>query len=87
MGASTSDVVRLLVWQFTIPVIWAIAVALPVAFWAMNEWLRHFVYHVELSVWSFVLAAVAALMIAWTTVTWQSYVVARAKPAGALRYE
>jgi putative ABC transport system permease protein len=68
-------------------VIWAIAVALPVAFWAMNEWLRHFVYHVELSVWSFVLAAVAALMIAWTTVTWQSYVVARAKPAGALRYE
>ena len=87
MGASTLDVVKLLVWQFTIPVIWAIAVALPLAFWAMSEWLRHFIYHVQLSPWSFVLAAVAALVIAWTTVTWQSYVVARAKPAGALRYE
>ena len=87
MGASTSDVVKLLVWQFTVPVIWAIAIGLPLGFWAMNDWLHHFVYHVELSVWTFVLAGVAALVIAWATVTWQSYIVARAKPAGALRYE
>ncbi len=87
MGASTSDVVKLLVWQFTIPVLWAIAIAVPVGFWAMDNWLRHFIYHVQLSPWSFVLAAVAALVIAWATVTWQSYIVARAKPAGALRYE
>ena len=87
MGASTSDVVKLLVWQFTIPVLWAIVIAVPIGFWAMNDWLHHFVYHVELSAWTFVLAAVAALVIAWATVTWQSYIVARAKPAGALRYE
>jgi putative ABC transport system permease protein len=87
MGARTSDVVKLLVWQFTIPVLWAIAIALPLGFWAMNDWLHHFVYHVELSAWSFVLAAVAALVIAWATVSYQSYMVARAKPAGALRYE
>ena len=87
MGASTSDVVKLLVWQFTIPVIWAIAIGLPIGFWAMDSWLRHFVYHVDLAAWTFVLAAVSALVIAWATVTWQSYVVARAQPAGALRYE
>ncbi len=87
MGASTSDVVKLLVWQFTIPVLWAIAIAVPVGFWAMDNWLRHFIYHVQLSPWSFVLAAVGALVIAWATVSWQSYLVARAKPAGALRYE
>ncbi len=87
MGASTSDVVKLLVWQFTIPVLWAIAIAVPVGFWAMDNWLRHFIYHVQLSPWSFVLAAVTALVIAWATVTWQSYIVARARPAGALRYE
>jgi hypothetical protein len=34
-----------------------------------------------------VLAAVAALAIAWLTVAYQSYIVARARPAGALRYE
>jgi putative ABC transport system permease protein len=87
MGASTSDVVRLLVWQFTIPVLWAIALALPIAVLAMNDWLSHFVYHVELPLWAPVLAAVAALAIAWATVSYQSYIVARARPAGALRYE
>jgi putative ABC transport system permease protein len=87
MGASTSDVVKLLVWQFTIPVLWAIAVALPLGFLAMNHWLHGFVYHVNPSPWTFVLAAIAAVAIAWATVIYQSYVVARAKPAGALRYE
>jgi putative ABC transport system permease protein len=87
MGASTLDVVKLLVWQFTIPVLWAIVVAVPIGVWGMSAWLSHFVYHVQLSPWSFVLAAVAAVVIAWATVTWQSYLVARAQPAGALRYE
>ena len=87
MGASTSDVVRLLVWQFTIPVLWAIAIALPLSFLAMQAWLDGFVYRVGQSPWIYALAAIAALLIAWATVTWQSYVVARAKPAGALRYE
>ena len=87
MGASTFEVVRLLVWQFTIPVLWAVLIAVPFGFWAMDQWLRRFVYHVELSAWPFMLAAVAAVVIAWATVTWQSYIVARARPAGALRYE
>jgi putative ABC transport system permease protein len=42
---------------------------------------------VSLSLWTFVLAAVAAVVIAWLTVSYQSYVVAQAKPANALRYE
>ena len=87
MGASTSDVVKLLVWQFTIPVLWAIAIAVPVAYWAMDAWMRGFVYHVALSPWTFVLAAAAAVAIAWATVTYQSYMVARARPVQALRYE
>jgi putative ABC transport system permease protein len=87
MGADTGNVVLLLLWQFTIPVLWAIAVALPLGWWAMSIWLRGFIYHVDLSVLTFVLAPVAALVIAWLTVAFQSYMVARAKPAGALRYE
>ena len=87
MGADTGNVVLLLLWQFTIPVLWAIAVALPLGLLAMNWWLHGFTYHVGLSLWTFVLAAVAAVGIAWLTVSYQSYVVARAKPANALRYE
>ncbi len=87
MGARTSDVVLLLLWQFTIPVLIATAVAIPLGFLAMDWWLHSFVYRVPLSVWTFVLAAVAAILIAWGTVSYQSFVVARAKPVSALRYE
>ena len=87
MGADTMDVVLLLLWQFTIPVLVATAIAIPAGFVAMDWWLRGFVYHAPLSAWTFVLAAVAAVLIAWVTVFWQSFAVARAKPAGALRYE
>jgi putative ABC transport system permease protein len=87
MGADTRDVVFLLLWQFTVPVLVATAVAIPLGFLAMNWWVRGFVYHAPVSAWVFVLAAAAAVAIAWCTVSWQSFSVARAKPAGALRYE
>ena len=87
MGADTRQVVLLLLWQFTLPVVAAAAVALPLGFFGLSWWLQGFAYHVALSAWSFVLAAAAAVVIAWLTVSWQSYAVARAKPAGALRYE
>ena len=87
MGADTRDVVLLLLWQFTLPVLTASAIAIPIGLWAMSWWLHGFVYHVSLSAWPFVMAPAAAVAIAWLTVSWQSFTVARAKPAGALRYE
>ena len=87
MGADTSQVVLLLLWQFTIPVLVATAIAIPLGVLAMGWWLNGFTYHVQLSAGTFVLAAVAGLVIAWLTVSYQSFVVAKAKPAGALRYE
>jgi putative ABC transport system permease protein len=87
MGADSWQVVLLLLWQFTIPVLIATAIAIPIGFLAMDEWLHGFAYHVDLSAGTFVLGAVAAVGIAWLTVSYQSFIVARAKPGGALRYE
>jgi putative ABC transport system permease protein len=87
MGAGTRQVVLLLLWQFTIPVLIATAIAIPIGFLAMDWWLHGFAYHVPLSAWTFVLAAVAAVGIAWLTVSYQSFIVARARPSSALRYE
>jgi putative ABC transport system permease protein len=87
MGASTFDVVRLLLWQFTKPVLWANLIAWPLAFWAMDHWLKGFAYRVDLPPWLFVLAAAVAVLIAWITVSTHAWLVARAKPATALRYE
>ncbi len=87
MGADAVDVVRLLLWQFTQPVLWANLIAWPAAFWVMNFWLHGFAYRVDLPVWLFLAATAAAALIAWVTVSFQSWMAARAKPALALRYE
>ena len=87
MGASTFDVVRLLLWQFTKPVLWANLVAWPLTFWAMDHWLKGFAYRVDLPPWLFVTASALAVLIAWVTVSTHAWLVARAKPAAALRYE
>jgi putative ABC transport system permease protein len=87
MGASTSDVMRLLLWQFTKPVLWANLIAWPLAFWAMDHWLHGFAYRVDLPPWLFALAAIVAVLIAWLTVSTHAWLVARSRPATALRYE
>ncbi|HEY5412200.1 MAG TPA: ABC transporter permease [Caulobacteraceae bacterium] len=87
MGASTFDIVRLLLWQFTKPVLWANLIAWPLAFWAMDHWLQGFAYRVDLPPWLFVAASAAAVLIAWSTVSVHAWMVARAKPSAALRYE
>jgi putative ABC transport system permease protein len=87
MGASSADILKLLMWQFTKPVIWATLIAWPLGFLVMRWWLASFVYRVDQAPWTFVAAALAALVIAWATVFIHALNVARAKPVGALRYE
>jgi putative ABC transport system permease protein len=86
-GASSADIVRLLLWQFTRPVLWASLIAWPAAFFAMDWWLHGFAYRVDLPPWLFLGGAAAAALIAWATVSAQSWRAARARPATALRYE
>jgi putative ABC transport system permease protein len=87
MGASSADILRLLMWQFAKPVLWANVLALPLAWLAMDSWLKGFAYHVDQEPWTFVAAAGAGVVIAWATVFFHALRVARARPVGALRYE
>jgi putative ABC transport system permease protein len=87
LGAATGDIVRLLLWQFTRPVLWANLIIWPLAAWLMTRWLRTFAYHIDLPLWLFPATGVATLTIALLTVSVHSILVARAKPVAALRYE
>jgi putative ABC transport system permease protein len=87
MGASSADIVRLLLWQFNQPVLWANLIAWPVAWWAMNRWLTGIAYHVDLPVWLFLITGGAAVLIACATVLTHALITARAAPVTALRYE
>lgn len=87
LGARTRDIVRLLVWQFSRPVIVANVIAWPVAWWLMRDWLNKFDDRIALGPTPFITAALVALTIAIVTVVGHALKVARANPIHALRYE
>ncbi len=87
MGADRSDILRLLLWQFAKPVLWANIVAWPAAYFLMKRWLEGFAYHIDLSPWMFAAASALALVIALATITGHVLLVARARPVEALRCE
>jgi putative ABC transport system permease protein len=70
-----------------VPVIIAIVIALPAGYWLMTQWLQQYNYRIDISPWTLVIAPLAALALSWLTISVQTYMVARAKPVKALRYE
>ena len=87
LGASTGDILRLLVGQFLRPVLLANLIAWPLAWLAMRNWLSGFDQRIELGPQYFLAATVLTLLIALGTVAGQAFAVARAEPAKALRHE
>jgi putative ABC transport system permease protein len=87
LGAKTRDIVRLLVWQFSKPVLVANLIAWPIAYWVVCRWLNGFDDRIALTPLPFLLAGGLALAIAVLTVAGHATRVARAKPVTALRYE
>jgi putative ABC transport system permease protein len=86
-GACTRDVTLLLLWQFSVPVLIANAIAWPVAHYYLHHWLEGYAYRISLNPLYFVGAGAVALMIAWATIFAHASRVARANPIHALRYE
>ena len=64
MGASSGDILKLLLWQFLWPVLVANLIAWPIAFLVMNWWLQGFAYRIDQSPWTFLAAGAAAMVIA-----------------------
>jgi putative ABC transport system permease protein len=86
-GARSKDIVLMLLWQFSIPVLIANLIAWPVAYYYLHGWLEEYAYRVSLNPVYFLGAGGAALLIAWITVFAHAQRVARANPIHALRYE
>jgi len=87
LGARIVDIVVLLVWQFSVPVLTANLIAWPIAYYFMNDWLLGYAYRIDLSITYFLMAGSAAVALAWLTTSVHALSVARANPIDALRYE
>ncbi|WP_129714940.1 ABC transporter permease [Pedobacter sp. SYP-B3415] len=87
LGASTTELVRLLNSSFMIMVLCANLVAWPLAYIFVSRWLSQFSYRIELSVWPFLLAMFVSLLVTFVTVSLRSFRAARTNAIDALKYE
>lgn len=87
MGASPAGLVMLLSREFTRLVIIAFVPAAALAYWVVNWWLNGFAYRIELSPVIFIASGIAAISVAWITVSYQSIKAAAANPVDSLRQE
>ena len=87
LGASRFSIVYLLSSDFTKLVVISIAIALPLSYLVVKQWLENFEYRIDLQWWYFVGAGLAALVIAWLTVSSQALKAASVNPAHSLKDE
>ena len=87
LGASVSNIINLLSKEFLKLVLVAFIIAAPVAWLFMNKWLRDFAYRTSVSWWMFVFAGLAAIVIAFGTISFQAIKAAIANPVKSLRTE
>jgi len=87
VGATAGQIVRLLSKDFAVLVGIGVAVAVPVAYIALEWWLSTFAYHIDLGVGVFLVAGGSALLVALLTVGTQAYRAAQTDPATTLRDE
>ena len=87
LGASVENIVMLFSREFVILILVAFAVAAPLAWYFLNQWLQNFQYRTELSWWIFLASALASIFIAIATVSFKAVRAARSNPVKSLRSE
>ncbi|GHF19946.1 ABC transporter permease [Kordiimonas sediminis] len=87
LGASIPQLVKLLIWQFSKPVMWAILVALPLAYFASDMYLNFFADRINTQIVLILVAGAVAVSMSWGVIGLHAIKVARGNPITALRYE
>jgi putative ABC transport system permease protein len=87
LGATVGSVVLLLSIEFSKLILIAFVLSVPVAWYAMDQWLGGFAYRIDVGAGVFIVAGAASLAISWITVSYQSIKAAIVNPVKSLRSE
>jgi putative ABC transport system permease protein len=87
LGASTYDLWRMMSKDFMLLTVISCAIAVPIAWFLLTDWLENFSYHLGIPVWTFIAATVVTLLITLLTVSWHTFNAAGANPVRSLRTE
>ena len=87
LGASNNQIIRLLIWQFSTPVLWATPIALGLSYYASNKYLEIFADRISLPYGMLLAAGIGGIVISWLTVATQAFTIAKTNPVNALYHE
>jgi putative ABC transport system permease protein len=87
MGAKVSQIIKLLIWQFSIPVFGALVIALPLSYLSSSVYLDFFSDRIPMPIVSLLMTGAIAILLSWITVAIHAARVAHTNPINALRYE
>ena len=87
LGATAGNIVYLFSKEFVILIAIAFAIAAPIAWYYMQEWLQDYVFRINISWWLFAAGGLVAIIIALATISFQAIKAAMANPVKSLRSE
>jgi len=87
LGATAGNIVYLFSKEFIILIAIAFAIATPLAWYFMHQWLQDYAYRINIGWWIFLIAGAAAILIALITISFQAIKAAIANPVKSLRTE
>lgn len=87
LGASVNSIVGMLSKDFLKMVLWGFILAIPIAWYGMTRWLEDFAYRISLEWWIFLAAGIFVLVLAFLTVSAQSWKAASTNPVSSLKSE
>lgn len=87
LGSSVREVLLLMTRDFSKWVVLAILIAVPITFFAMDQWLSHFEFHTNISWDIFLVSGLLAFSIAYLTILVQAYKASNSNPVDSLKYE
>ena len=87
LGATSMNLLALIVGNFTRLIVLAIVVAVPVVWWIMDNWLDNFSYQTTIDPWVFVISGVSLIVVAWLTLSYFTVKASQLNPAETLKNE
>lgn len=87
LGASVTNIILLFFKDFVWLIVVAAVIGLPLIYLGMNEWLNGYAYRIDFPWWALVFSVIVVGLLAFITVSYQTYKVAVLNPARTIRHE
>lgn len=87
LGAPVSQLIFMLSRDFTRPVLFSFLITAPIAYILMQSWLSNFAYHIDISIFTFLVTLIIMIIVAWLTISYRTFKVANINPVNSLKDE